>query len=313
MYQLATSSFGKFEQLRFYNKQNGNAFTIVPNHGACLLDLTFNHQSIIDGYDKVEDMCNNDWGKNIVLFPFPNRLKDGQYTFEGKSYQFPINDNGTNNALHGFGMFTKMNVKEIKIEENFVSVTCLYNDLGQNPAYPFPFSFEIKYTINNDNEFNVQMKVVNTGLTNLPMGFGWHPYFKFGDKIEEVQLQFPSCHKIEIDDRMIPTGERTVYDNFAKLSPIGDTVLDNCFAMNSDEPKVELILSMEDTRIHYWQELGKGKFNYLQLFTPPYRSCIAVEPMTCNIDAFNNGDGLIVLTPNEKVKAKFGLKFEETI
>jgi aldose 1-epimerase len=45
------------------------------------------------------------------------------------------------------------------------------------------------------------------------------------------------------------------------------------------------------------------------IFTPPdeNRDCIAIEPMSCNTNAFNNGDGLTILEPGEKFKGKYGV------
>ena len=38
-------------------------------------------------------------------------------------------------------------------------------------------------------------------------------------------------------------------------------------------------------------------FPYFQVFTPPHRSSVALEPMSCTVDAFNNGGGLVRLMP----------------
>ena len=57
-----------------------------------------------------------------------------------------------------------------------------------------------------------------------------------------------------------------------------------------------------------WQETGKYKYNFLQVYTPPHRKSIAIEPMTCAPDAFNNKDGLIVLGPFESFYAVCGIK-----
>ena len=55
----------------------------------------------------------------------------------------------------------------------------------------------------------------------------------------------------------------------------------------------------------YWQEADK--FPYVQLFTPPSRKSLAIEPMTCNIDAFNNKEGLWYLEIGEKRTMEFGI------
>lgn len=36
-------------------------------------------------------------------------------------------------------------------------------------------------------------------------------------------------------------------------------------------------------------------FPFFQVFTPPMRDSIALEPMTCNVNAFENGDGLVTV------------------
>ena len=52
------------------------------------------------------------------------------------------------------------------------------------------------------------------------------------------------------------------------------------------------------------------KWNFLQVFTPPHRQSIALEPMTCNIDAFNNQDGLKMLAPKETLSGVFGVTWK---
>ncbi len=37
-----------------------------------------------------------------VLFPFPNRIRDGRFTWDGRTYQLPIDDPAKKNAIHGF-------------------------------------------------------------------------------------------------------------------------------------------------------------------------------------------------------------------
>jgi aldose 1-epimerase len=37
-----------------------------------------------------------------ILFPFPNRIRAGRFTWEGKEYQLPLNDSTQQNAIHGF-------------------------------------------------------------------------------------------------------------------------------------------------------------------------------------------------------------------
>jgi aldose 1-epimerase len=40
-------------------------------------------------------------------------------------------------------------------------------------------------------------------------------------------------------------------------------------------------------------------FPFLVVFAPENSNCVAIEPMSANTDAFNTGDGLIILAPGE--------------
>lgn len=52
---------------------------------------------------------------------------------------------------------------------------------------------------------------------------------------------------------------------------------------------------------------------WFQIFTPPTRDALAVEPMTCGPDAFNEGpthDGLMVLEPGDETTSRWGIRVE---
>ena len=155
------------------------------------------------------------------------------------------------------------------------------------------------------------MSVENLGENTIPMGFGWHPYFSLSEKVDDCELTLPPLEMIGVDQRMIPTGKRYAFDEFLTPSPIGVSVLDNCFVRkaNEKEDRLKIRLSGSKGTIDYWQETGPGKFSYVQFFTPPTRTSIAIEPMTCNVDAFNNQNGLIDLPIGAVVEASCGFKF----
>ncbi len=109
---------------------------------------------------------------------------------------------------------------------------------------------------------------------------------------------------------MIPTGRLLPEERFEEIRLIGEQVIDNCFALTGDEPVAEVLLSGPKGRLRYRQEAGPGKFPFVQVFTPPHRRSIAVEPMSCNIDAFNNGMGLWSLEPGEEAAAAVRVRWE---
>jgi aldose 1-epimerase len=311
MFAHSQTAFGQFIAHHIKNEETNTGFSIVPAYGGIVLDVTFQGISILDGYQTPIELDLNNWGKSALLYPFPNRLRDGKYNWNDLSYQFPINDQQTDNALHGLGMTKAMNVVKVITDKESGTLVCQYMDQGQHEYYPFPFHFCASFTIS-ESGMAIELKVTNTGDLAIPFGFGWHPYFSLSKNIGDTELTLPSVEMIGIDPRMIPTGKRYTFDDFATGNTIDQTVLDNCFAIPKMKDDIfRLQLKGEKGTLDYWQETGPGKYEYIQLFTPPMRQSIAIEPMTCNVDAFNNGDGLIEVVPGEEIAANFGFNFEK--
>jgi aldose 1-epimerase len=311
MYDFQTLRFGAYEQIDLCHEQSNNTLSIIPEFGACLLALKLRGQPILDAYSTPALLQENYWGKNVLLYPFPNRLRDGLYSWQGQSFQFPLNDADTGNALHGFGMDRPMQIYMLNLGNTSASIGLRYEYLGERLHYPFPFVFNAIFSLQEPNAFEIELQVQNTGPTPMPIGFGWHPYFQMANRVEEIALQLPSAMRVEVDERLLPTGKRLPFNEFEQLRPLEDEVLDTCFALAADIPSVaEVTVKGARGILHYWQETGPGKFNFLQIFTPPHRQSIAIEPMTCNIDAFNNGEGLLLLAPGTQATARAGCRLE---
>ncbi|MCB0636178.1 MAG: aldose 1-epimerase [Lewinella sp.] len=307
MFQLDYSPFGKYEKLTLQHPVTGQSLSVIPERGACLISLILDGVEVLDAYPTPEEVDFNRWGKSGILLPFPNRLKDGQFHWDGKDYQFPINDGGTNNALHGFGMDLAFSVTHVNLNERSAWLELTTHYEGDRDYYPFPFTAGIILRLDAPRQFSMTMFFRNDGQQELPAGLGWHPYFSLGERIADHRLQLPELQMVGIDDRMIPTGKRYPYDEFTRRKVIGATVLDNCFAVPQQGVEVGVHLFGTEGHLRYWQSTGPGKFNFMQLFTPPYGTSIAIEPMTCNVDAFNNGDGLARLAAGEELRAEAGL------
>ncbi len=311
MYQHHIIPFGAHGRHELHDTASGNLLSIVPAFGGCILDIRLQGHSILDGYKDATEMGINRWAKNLLLFPFPNRLKDGRYQWDGQDYQFPINDGPTGNALHGFPPDEQaMEVTEVVTETDSASIRCTYRYDARFDSYPFPFTFDFELRISNPGSAMFTFKVRNDDRYSIPFGMGWHPYFQLSDTIDELRLELPPCEMVGVNQAMIPTGRRYEYTTFTQARRIGAEVIDNCFALQQQSGQVQFMLSGAKGELQYWQEAGEGKFGFFQLFTPPHRRSLAIEPMSCNIDALNNGEGLLVLEPGQELSARFGFSFE---
>ena len=64
-----------------------------------------------------------DAGGIPVLFPFPNRIREGRFVFEDTSYELPRNEPGGANAIHGLLMGTPLE-RILSLAHGFAARIC---------------------------------------------------------------------------------------------------------------------------------------------------------------------------------------------
>lgn len=316
MFELKEQTSNDIRHLKITNTNTQEYMSIIPEFGAVVNELVLNksgkNYSIISGCSSYSELIANEMYKSANLIPFPNRIKDGKYNFSGTDYQLYINHPAEKHALHGFIYDKQFVVTDVDIDNDSAIIELEYFYNGFIPGYPFKFSSHITYALTREIGFKCTTKVKNIDDRPLPFGNGWHPYFKFDKKVDELILKIPSTQKVEVDNRLIPTGEVIPFKQFQQREKIGDTNFDTGFILNQDKNSAttEIYNSEKDVKIVIIQETGERKYNYLQVYIPPSRDSIAIEPMTCNIDAFNNNDGLIILEPEDEFCASYGVILE---
>ncbi|MEZ4886938.1 MAG: hypothetical protein R3E32_19570 [Chitinophagales bacterium] len=311
MFLHTVSAFGPHQKHTIHHPVSKTTFSIVPACGGFLSELLVFYKdkmvNVIEGCNTYEEWQEDVYFKSTWLLPFPNRLKDGNYSFEGKNYQFPITDTNCHNALHGFVFDKTMKLQKVELTPSYAQVSLEYVYNGELAYYPFPFHLQIGYTLM-DKQLIVDTKITNSGNTKIPIGIGFHPYFQFPSKVDALQLQLPKCQKIEVEGKMIPTGKKMNYTHFEEKTTIGNLSLDTAFKANptdSNSYKIHLTDPQNGLQLTYFQDTI---FPYFQVFTPSHRNSIAIEPMSCNVDAFNNGEGLTILERGETWAGSFGVE-----
>lgn len=292
------------DTIRLKNADETIAVDVLPNHSGSINRFMFLKDSqwldIIDGYSTDEELVQNKGSKSSLLAPFPNRTRDGKFNFNEKEYQLPINKPNENNSIHGF-----LENENFKIEQQSTNSLILsYHYNGSKDYFPFSFKMSVSYSLLN-NKLTCTTEVENTSKVKIPFGFGWHPYFKLGATINDLLLQIPSTEEIDVDDRLLPTGKINKHTEFQSLQLISNHSFDTGFVLSKHNKRT--ILKNENLNISLEIEIGEG-YEYLQIYTPPHRETIAIEPMTCETDALNSKKGLKVLRPEEVFSATYSIK-----
>ena len=281
-------------------KTHKQLLRVDPNKGVAIT-----HLSLIGNNGELRSIIEPDKDykfESSLLFPFPNRLENGAFEFEGKEYRFPFNDFGRPNALHG--MVHEMRFNCIKETENRLIFELSYD--GHLDFYPFPFILTISYLLK-EGALDIQVGIENQGDESMPCGFGWHPYFNLSEGLSGVKLRMNNVTKVDVNERFIPTGKQTPYHAFDQLKSIKNVALDNCFIFPSDESNKLVFLAYKDKSVlEVWQD---KHLSFVQVFIPPNKKAIAIEPMTCGINALNTKHGLKVLNKAEHWTLRFGLRY----
>lgn len=260
---------------------------------------------IIAGLANRHEMETDGGFRGIPLFPFANRLDGGKYDYNDQAHQFEQNEKARSNTLHGFLQHIQPAITHDK-----KSATLLYLYDGSIQGYPFPAEIKMTYTLGNEGSLTIDFKVSNRHNESIPVGIGWHPYFKLDQKVDNLKLQLPPVTRTEVNERMLPTGVQLDFNDFEKLSLIGDTQFDDCLKLISTESarKVKLWSDTLNQGIELWQQTGPNGYNFIQVCTPPDRQSIAIEPVSCGVNAFNTNEGLIHLEPNTSFNTQCGVQ-----
>lgn len=271
---------------------------------------------------------------NPILFPFPNRIAQGHYSFEGNPYQLELTGDGGKNAIHGFACRHPWRLLEASAENNESWITAefrLFRDApGSRTQWPKDGRMQMTYRlIANPGEsvLQIEVKVDHEGPGNFPFGLGFHPYFSAlpGWK---TQVEVPAASFWELD-QCLPTGRKLPVDaarSLNKPTPFDPLKMDDVLCdlpanvpqrtatakgpasakKSPEQPLPELLLR---GRMIYpgKGELGlwcESHYREVVVYTPPSRDCFCIEPYTCPTNAINNADGgigagWIVLQPGE--------------
>jgi aldose 1-epimerase len=243
-------------------------------------------RKLVDGYE-ADEMSSS--GRGQVLIPWPNRLQDGSYEFEGRRHQLPLNEPEHHNAIHGLVRWAVWTAAE-REPHRVVMKHVLY----PQPGYPFTLGISIEYALS-ETGLQVRTTATNLGADPCPYGSGAHPYLTLGTTVDHLMLRVPARTIQRSDERGLPIGEKTVegteYD-FQQLRRIGWTALDHAFTdLERDQDGiacVELQDPEHGTQVSLWVDQS---YPYLMLFTGDplpnvNRRSLAVEPMTCPPNAF---------------------------
>lgn len=249
---------------------------------------------------------------NPLLFPFPNRVAGGRFTFGGKTYQLPITETERGHSLHGLVYDKAWKAAAAGADDKGAWVQCTFStddcpDILE--AYPFPFHLD--YTVRlREGRLETRFTVTNRGTEEMPMGFGMHPWFPLplapdGSR-EQCRVQAPVSKVWELDD-LLPTGRMSDPPPERDIQTeriLGDLFFDDVYTGVTEEGWWEATYFDPAAQIEV-AVASDGAMREFVLYTAPDRPVICLEPYSCttnaaNLQAQGIDAGLVVLSPGSQ-------------
>lgn len=287
---------------------HGSQEAVVVEVGGGLRRWQVAGVDLVDGYE-ADEICVG--GAGQVLAPWPNRIRDGRYPYDGQWWQLPLTEPERHNAVHGLVRWLPWRL--VSLTDSSATCQCL---LPAQPGYPWSLSLQTTWSLS-DAGLSATHEVTNLSGNPAPFGLSVHPYVWVpGVPVAESRLQVPARSRLLADSRLLPIGaakiEGTEWD-FTTPRRLGELVLDTAFGALIPDPAGGSSVALtgpDGTGVRIWAD---DAFKWWQIFTgdtlPAQRSrrSVAVEPMTCPPDAFRSGRDVITLAPGEPWRATWRL------
>jgi aldose 1-epimerase len=249
-----------------------------------------------DSHTPVENVLE---AASFPLVPYVNRVRDGSFTFRGRTVSMAPNMPGDPSPLHGQGWLNPWIVEEASESRAMLSYR---HEPGE-----WPWSYEARQ------EFRIEEAVLWIGLTccntadeAMPCGLGQHPYFPCS---ANTRIETGVTHAWTIDDKVLPVEKVPAsgrYDLSDRL--ICGQDLDNGFGGWSGR------VLMNDPAWPFELELSSPQARFFQIYSPPSGGIFVAEPVSHANAAMNAPEpgwpelGFRVLEPGEEMRLDMRLE-----
>ena len=308
------------------DEDSGASASITPSYGFNLFDLRLPAK----GEVRRVIVATDDFAANPqkparngipILFPFPGRVRDGRYSFEGKDYKLFIEPDKVH-AIHGFAHNVAWDVVDSGATDQGAFLLGRFQISRNAPnrldSWPTDAVLTVRYALAG-RRLDMTVTVNNPTERDLPFGFGIHPYFRLPFEAKNPargRLVLPASEMWTLD-ASLPTGERVPVDPRVDfrggVSTLGRNLDDALTGLTFDEGRCVCRLVDDDLQCETVLSFDHN-FRDLIVFVPPHDdTLVAVEPYTqvpdaINLQARGVDAGLRVLKPSESTTMRISIE-----
>lgn len=244
-----------------------------------------------------------------VLFP-PNRIRDGQFTFQNRSYSFDLTEPDKHNHIHGFVYTKPWEVEHIEADKDKARIiTTIKSSDFPDITSQFPHSFTLKmiFTLEGTT-IKKEAHIINESDESFPWGLGYHTTFQFPEATSRFSLQ--ASKQWELNERLLPTEQfiPIPYEELTKGMSLEAIELDDAFLTDTEANVNEAVMTLasEGLQIQYRAD---DQFKHWVVYNNDGKQgYVCPEPYTWITDAPNLSlpydiTGLQVLAPGSTATA----------
>lgn len=274
---------------------------LSPATGGAILSFTWHNHPVFQPVSDPRLAAQH--GQSVAaypLLPFANRVANGRFTWRGQPHTLASNFGGDPHPIHGNAWMRAWQVAE---QTQRTSALMLDHRPARDGATHWPFAYTARQDFElGETALDVTLALRNTDSIAWPAGLGLHPYIA---RRTGTALRFDADTVWITGADGLPAAREAVshHWDFATARPIGNAVIDQCYAGWGGEADVT------------WPDAGltlrvttEAPCDHLQLYTPAGQDFFGLEPVTNMPDAINRMDedsdgGLKILSPGEDLHA----------
>jgi galactose mutarotase-like enzyme len=243
-----------------------------------------------------------------LLAPWANRLGGRAYDIAGARVDLeglPLHLEEHGMPIHGtMTAATGWELTAVERAAGWARLAARF-DFGARPdllaSFPFPHELRVEAGVDGD-ALHLATTLRPTADVPVPVAFGYHPYLRLPGSRRRWQLELPGRRHLVLDGCGLPTG--AVTEEEAERGPVGERTFDDLYALGPDRT-----LAVEARGLRVSVELEEG-YPYAQVFAPPGRQFLCLEPMTAPTNALVDGTAALA-RPGREVTARFSIRVEE--
>lgn len=279
----------------------------ICTFGAALRLLEYRGKSLVESFPVGQPpllQC------GVILAPWPNRIADGKFNFQGEDYQLEINEPERNNALHGL-----VHNKNWRVVASDSHAAVLTTNVPPTEHWPWPLELAVTFNLDSDG-MHITMRATSDAEC-APFACGWHTYLNPQDgDLGAAMLQINVSKQLPLDRvRKLPSGpvaESELAEQLQKGLELKDLLLDDCFQAPEVPLKVKMTSGGKGVRL-----TSSPEMSWVQVFTadkrwdcpfPDGRRAIAVEPMSAPPNSLRSGEDVTELS--RRRVANFGIRLQ---